>query len=226
MTRSVKRGVFGFGIAFFTIYLIYCILDSLFNYGRTFAEDITIWKTLYIHPTAMATGIGAAWLGILINKRDAYVSAIAGFLGYSLVSLAWHFFVAAPSTTSPQWDFYVLIAPLIEKGLEGIVVGIAIGVVQRGWKNSGWYAIAGTTGFINGWYINRVVAEIILIRSPLHGFISRVVVGSPLYFLYWLAPALLYGGVIGICLGAVTFLTRAKKPMDQSPATQINQVNT
>jgi len=213
-TRWVIRDAFGFGIAFFFIYLIYCILDSLINSGRTFAEDITIWKTLYIHPAALATGLGAALLGNLISKRHAFVFAIAGFFGYSLVSLAWHFFVAVPST-SPQTDFNVLVAPIIQQGLTGIVIGIAIGVVQRGWKNAGWYAIAGAFGFIIGWFIDRIVAEIILIRSPYHGYIARVVVGDPWYYLYWLVPAILFGGVIGLCLGVVTFLTRVKKSKEE-----------
>jgi len=209
ITRWALRGSFSYGIAFFSIYLVYCILDSLINSGRTFAEDITIWKTLYIHPTALGTGLGAGLLGIFFSKRHAFVCAIAGFIGYSLVSLLWHFFVAVPPT-SPHTNLDVVVAPFIQQGLTGIVIGIAIGVVLRGWKNAAWYAIAGAFGFIIGWFFNRILAEIILIRSPYHGHIARVVVGDPWYYLYWLVPAILYGCIFGLCLGAVTFFTKEK----------------
>lgn len=200
--KSILQGAIAFGVSFTLIYLLYSLLDSILNFGRTFQEDITIWKTLYLNPTALACGIGAIILGFIINKRRAWISAILSSIGYTLVSLTLSFLLRPPLTAEPGW-FYFLVAPLIYAAIAGTVVGGSIGFSQRGWGKTGWYALAGAIGFSVGWFLDRLVAAAILQISPYGGYIVRVVIGSPWYFGYLLVPVLLYGLSIGLAMGVV-----------------------
>lgn len=203
-SKSIRRGAIGFGVSFTFIYLLYSVLDSVLNFGQTFQEEsLTIWRPLYLNPTALACGTGAIILGFAINKRRAWLSALFGFMGYTLVYITLSFLLSPPLTARPAW-FHFLVAPLIYAAIAGAVVGCGIGYSQGGWKKTGRYALAGAVGFTIGWFLDRLAATAILHVSPYNGYVVSVVFGSFWYFVYILVPVLLYGLSIGLAMGAAT----------------------
>ncbi len=199
--KSVLRGTIAFGAGFTLVYFLYSLLDISLNLGRTFLDaNNAFWRFPYLNPTALACGVGAVILGFVTNKRRAWLSALAGFVGYTLVYLALSFLRNPPLTAQPGW-YYFLVAPSLYSVAAGLVVGCAIGYSQLGWKKTGRYALAGATGFTAGWVLDRLAAAAILQISPYDGYVVRVVVGSPWYFVYMLVPALIYGLAIGLALG-------------------------
>jgi hypothetical protein len=56
--------------------------------------------------------------------------------------------------------------------------------------------------------LDRFAAAAILQISPYGGYIVRLVIGSPWYFVYMLIPGLLFGLSIGLALGAAAVYER------------------
>jgi hypothetical protein len=206
----IWRGVWGFGVAFGLVTLIFCVIDSMINSGRTLGQGITIWNFLIIHPIALGSGLGAAILTHPIGKRSAWRSVFVGFFGYMLSLLLWRFLISNPLQSLLPKGFYTLFSPTIMISIAGFVIGCGIGFIQRGLPGWGWYAFAGAFGFMVGWLLDRVIAAYILYLSPYGGwYIAQMVIGSPWYFLYWIVPMILFGMFIGVCLGLAMSRTTA-----------------
>ncbi len=90
LAKSFLRGSLGFGIRFAAIYILFCVVDSLFNYGTTVWHGPSIWNGFHLlHPTALAYGIGAGITGAAFSKQRAWLSAISVFLAYTLIWRLW-----------------------------------------------------------------------------------------------------------------------------------------
>ena len=202
--QSVLRGLLGFGVSFLLFNLVYCFIDVLINSGKTMASFTNIWNLFILHPTALASGVGAIILGTGCNRLRLYSSAIVSFLGFILVRTWGGFLIALPPSSYNSVTIFVF--PFLFMTLVGILIGGGIGLFQRGWHMVGRYAIAGMAGFVLGWFIDRVLAAEILIHSPFYGYIDQLVIGSPTYFVYMLVPTVFYGSSVGLCLGMATFI--------------------
>jgi hypothetical protein len=206
--KSTLRGMLIFGLSFMLITLVYSLIDTLLNHGHNLQEGISVFRYLYIQPTALASGLGAAILGFAIGRKKAWLSALASFLGYNLFSVAWHFAIDLPFRAHPT-GFYYLVVPFILQAIAGILVGGGIGYFQRGREYAARYAWYGALGFMAGWFIDRILASLLLTQFTLPYFtaekFSHMVIGSPWYFIYILAPTLAYGVIVGLALGMAPF---------------------
>ncbi len=199
LPKSILRGGLGFGLGFAFIFLAYCLLDALLNPGKTIGTPGTVWLHLLIHPNALGSALGTAYLAWGSGRRRVWLSALSGFCGYELVLLVGsHAFL-------PHLTHDYLIARIYQAlfmGAVGVLVGGGLGLAQRGWKQAGWSALAGAVGYNLGWLICDLAGVNIILRSPYGDNITNLVIGSLWYYAYYLIPGVVLGIVIGICLGA------------------------
>ena len=204
--QSIGRAVLIFGACFALVYLVYALLDTLLNGGHLLWQRDSLWNLLIIHPTAVASGLGVALLGRPSGWRRAWASALVVFLSYILFFRATRFIFSAPPTDI----FGYVVLPTLFQTVTGLIVGSLTGWIQRGRRSAGSYALAGALGFNLGWLVDRVSATGVLFLSPLQGYLSMLVVGSPWYFVYFFVPSLLYGLGVGLCLGVADSLKESK----------------
>lgn len=206
--QSALRGALSFGVSFFLISLAYCLTDVLINSGKTWDMATNIWRIIHLSPTALASGIGAVLLGTGVNRRQVLGSAVACFIGYTLIATLGSPLIAKPPSAYNSVTIWVF--PLIFMALAGMIVGGGIGIFQRGWRQAGRFALAGMAGFILGWFVNRILAGAIVLTF--YDNINQILIGSSGYFAYMLAPVLFYGSLVGLCLGMAAY-KKAEKPL-------------
>ena len=199
--QSALRGALIFGASFFLIYLAYCLTDVLLNFGKTWDTATNIWHIIYLYPTAVASGIGAILIGTGVNRWRVLGSAVACFIGYTLVAIFGAPLIALPP--SAYKGVTLILFPAIFMALAGMVIGGGIGVTQQGWRQAGRYSLFGMAGFILGWFVDRTLAAAIVLTF--YDNINQILIGSPVYFAYMLVPVLFYGSLVGLCLGMAAF---------------------
>jgi len=203
LSKSILRGIFSFGIGFTLIYLIYCLVDTFLNSGNTLWQGNSIWNRLYIHPTALAYSFGAAIMGLKYSKRKAWLSALAAFIAYTLFFRIWASTYWAHRNSTPSNLEMLQIPIYFFETITGILVGGVIGLIHQGWKKAGWYALAGVIGFNLGWVVENPISIYLIVHSPYTGNLDHLVVGTTWYYMYFLIPVIIYGGIVGICMGII-----------------------
>lgn len=201
----ILRAMIAYGISFSLIYLLYCLIDTAVNSGKTLWQMNSIWNVLYIHPSALGVAFGALIAGNWKNKRQGWGSAAAAFLGFTLL-----FRLSRPTFMSTQTQPGAAILQFVFLIILGMFVAGVIGFVQHGIKSVGRHAAAGAIGFVAGWLINDAVSIFIVKQASIVN-LNQLVVGSPVYFLYFLVPGLFYGAVIGLCLGTAAVVEKRNK---------------
>ena len=202
----ILRSALGYGFGFALIYLLYCLIDTLLNFGNTLWQGRSVWGLLYLHPSALAVALGTLLAGNWKNKRQGWGAAAAAFVGYTLFFRISRLAVASLMTSI---DYFLL--QFVFLMLLGMIVAGGTGLIQHGKKSAGWYALAGGTGFNIGWLIDNDISQYILRQNMVN--LSQLVVGSPTYYLYFLLPSLFWGAVIGACIGMAAGAERMKKPV-------------
>jgi hypothetical protein len=208
ITRAALRGMLIFGLSFVLVYLLYCALDTLLNAGKFMGQGASIWNVLILHPTALASGLGTAFLGRSLGWRRAWASALLVFLAYTLFFRLTRFAFQAAGT---QPEIAVMI--LLQAGfqtLAGLLIGASAGWVQRGRHAVVLYALAGAAGFILGWLADTFLSTSVYAQIPFPGDVNSLVVGSLRYFAWLLVTALTYGAATGFFLGLASFLRPEK----------------
>jgi len=80
----ILRSALGYGFGFALIYLLYCLIDTLLNFGNTLWQERSVWSVLYLHPSALAVALGTLITGNWKSKRQGWGAAAAAFVGYTL----------------------------------------------------------------------------------------------------------------------------------------------
>jgi hypothetical protein len=203
--RLIFRGMVSFTVGFTLVYLVYCLVDTFLNFGKTLYQGRSVWNLLYLHPTALAYSVGAAILAAKFGKRKVWLSALAAFSVFTLFYRIWAATYLAQRTSATQnFNFDLFIVPLIFSTITGILVGGVIGLVQHGWKKAMWFALAGVLGFYLGWLAEFAVNFFLMQLCPYTGNPSQLVVGDIWYFMYFVLPVIFYGGIVGLCMGVAT----------------------
>ena len=210
-SKTVLTAAAAYGLSFIVVYLLYCGIDFLINAGNVVAQGNSIWNTLYIHPNALALGLGTIYFGSFFNKRKAMVSGLGVFLGYMVLYRIWILIILSLKTASPtiQGNPFV---PYIFSTIVGILVGGMIGFTLLGPKRGGWFILAGFTGWNLAWLIYQSVSIFVIQHSPLSGNVAYLVVGSLWYFIYFAMAAPIYGTVIGLSLGITAAVNGTQQP--------------
>jgi hypothetical protein len=207
-TRAALRGTLIFGLSFGLVYLLYCALDTLLNAGKFMWQGASIWNVLIVHPTALASGLGAAFLGRALGRRRAWASGLLVFLAYTLFFRLTRFAFQAAGIPPT-----VAVMILLQAGfqtLAGLLVGACAGWVQRGRHVVALYALAGAAGFILGWLADTFLSTSVYAQIPFPGDVNSLVVGSLRYFAWLLLTALTYGAATGFFLGLASALRLQK----------------
>lgn len=147
-----------------------------------------------------ALGLGALVVGFKADRRRALFSALAVFLACLLFFRLWIWFFPLDQliAINPKAVPFFL---SLHEAIVGLITGAIIGCVQEGWKKTVWFALAGALGFPIGFLIMDITGKSILALSPFGLNLPRLIVGSPWFYLYFIAPALIQGLALGVCIG-------------------------
>ena len=111
--RSIFRGMVSFAVGFTLVYLVYCLVDTFLNFGKTLYQGRSVWNLLYLHPTALAYSVGAAILAAKYGKRKVWLSALATFIIFTLFYRIWAATYLAQRTSATQnFNFDLFIVPV------------------------------------------------------------------------------------------------------------------
>jgi hypothetical protein len=197
LPASVWRSTIIFAASFFAVSLFFCLLDAFQHSGQTVSQFTSVWDRFIVNPFTLEIALGAAVLVGAKKPLLALLAALGSSAGYLLVNRIGGQVMDRPDVGSP----ISLFAPFVYMAVLGAVIVGLLGLIQRGWRSVGTYALFGGLGFIAGWFGDRLVAALIISVSPFAGWLANLVIGSFWYFLYMLIPSLLLGAIVGLFIG-------------------------
>jgi hypothetical protein len=210
LTASVMRWALWFAASFFAVYLAFALVDSLSNLGQTIGSAQSGWTARVLHPTALGCGAAAFLLCRGAGSRRAVFAALAIYIAYMLVAIIGYPLMHFTSGGFLEYMLY----PFLYMACVGVLVGGGIGLFHPGRKQVSRFGLAGMAGFVLGWWVDRGISAYLIVHSQYHGYLSQLVLGSPLYFVYVLLPVILFGLLIGTFLGMAAYHKEVSQPLE------------